>query len=240
MRSCGPFPLSLAVLLSGPALAGLNVRSFGFPEIVLERHGYWGTAPNDTCCEVRMVGWGPKGEPVVASSSWDQDQEAFRFSVEIHDPLKDQPEVILSESSFRDDESLPFGCKEGEDALGCFWRAREPRIRTALSRLKVSPTKGLRMVGLPPYEVDWVSRPSEGMPPMAFDVGVDGIRFHLPDTSLPGLHLLPLGMIHSSSPHSRWLVMRLDSWDRWDDGPIERGVRFLRLPEAERPMRTKR
>lgn len=184
-----------------------------------------------------MAGWGPNGEPVVLSSSWDQEQEAFRFSLEYHDPKKDVPEEIESTESFRDDDALPFACRQGESALKCFWNSREREIRRALARLKVKPVQDSKFLELPPYEVDWIRRPSADLPPMSLDVGSNGIVFHLPDTSMPGNHLLPLGMVRSSSPHARWLVMRLESWDRYDDGPIERGVRFLRMPEPERPVR---
>jgi len=217
-----------------------SIQAQTFPSAVLERHGYWGTQPNDTCCEVRLAGWGPKGEPVVLYSGWDQEQEAFRFALEIHDPAKDGPEEILSVSSFRDDDALPFKCREGQSALKCFWTAREAAIRAAFSKLKVKPVAGAKFLELPPYEVDWIRRPSSGEPPMAFDQGPRGIVFHLPDTSLPGMHLLPLGMIRSASPHARLMVMRLESWDHYDDGPIERGVRFLRMPEADRPQRLAR
>ena len=223
------------ILLPSIAAAGAS-----FPATVLERHGFWGTAPNDTCCEARLAGWGPKGQPVVLSSGWDQNQESFRFALDIHDPAKDEPEELLSQEAFRDDESLPFACRTKEPILRCLWKSKEAKIKAIFAKFKIRPASGAKYLGLPPYEVDWVQKPASNEPPMAFDQTPNGLVFHLPDTSLPGYHLLPLGMVRSTSPHARIMVMRLNSWDKYDDAPIERGVRFVAMPTSDPHPRRKR
>jgi len=225
---------SLLLGLGGMALGSAHAAPF--PSTILVRHGFDGTAPNDTCCESRLVGWGPKASPVVLSSGWVESEGAFRFALELHDPSGANPVELYSLRMFREDDSFPGGCPDSTDLLRCAWTVHASRIQRALSRAKVRLVGTAPLLALPPYTVEWTSDTVANLStPFSFDDSAGRLGFRIPDTSSPGLHLLPVGLLKTTTPHGRLLVLRLAHNDGWDDPLLDVGVRFLPLPEAAAP-----
>jgi len=207
-----------------------------FPSTLLVRHGFAGTAPNDTCCESRLVGWGPKASPVVLSSGWLDEEGAFRFAVELHDPSGPDPVELFSLRIFRSDDSLPGNCPDSTDLLRCVWTGHTTQIQRALSRARVKLAGTAPLLALPPYTVDWTSGPVADLDtPFSFDDSANQLVFRIPDTASPGLHLLPVGMLNTRAPHGRLIVLRLARHDAWDEPLQDVGVRFVPLPNAAAP-----
>jgi hypothetical protein len=212
-----------------------------YPPTVLVRHGFAGTAPNDTCCESRLVGWGPKASPVVLSSGWVDEEDAFRFAVEIHDPSGPDPVELFSLRIFRGDDSLPGSCPDSTDLLRCVWTSHATQIQRALSRAKVKLVGTAPLLALPPYTVEWTSDSvADRNTPLSFDDSANQLVFRIPDTASPGLHLLPMGILKTSLPHGRLIVLRLARHDAWDEPLQDVGVRFVPLPNAPAPGGTRK
>jgi|GEM_PF-1508405 hypothetical protein len=225
---------SLVLGLGGMALG--SARAAPFPSTVLVRHGFDGTAPNDTCCESRLVGWGPKASPVVLSSGWVEAEGAFRFALELHDPSGASPVELYSMRVFREDDSFPGVCPDSMDLLRCVWTGHASQIQRELARAKVKLVGTTPLLALPPYSVEWTSDTVANVStPFSFDDSAGRLVFRIPDTSSPGLHLLPVGLLKTTAPHGRLIVLRLAHNDGRDDPLLDVGVRFLPLPEAAAP-----
>lgn len=222
----------LCVGIAGMGLANASP----YPSTVLVRHGFAGVAPNDTCCESRLAGWGPNASPVVLSSGWIDDEDAFRFAVDLHDPSAVDPVELFSLRIFRGDDSLDGGCPDSTDLLRCVWIRHRAEIQRALSRAKVKLAGNTPLLALPPYLVQWTADPvGGGSAPFSFDDSAGQLVFHIPDTSSSGLHLLPVGVLKTTAPHGRLLVLRLASHANWAEPLQDVGVRFVPLAEAAAP-----
>jgi hypothetical protein len=206
-----------------------------YPSTLLVRHGFAGSEPNDTCCQSLLVGWGPNATPVVLSSGWIDDEQAIRYSVELHDLVFDLPVELYSLRIFQGDDSLPGGCRDSTNLLRCVWTGHSAEIQRALARAKVKLVGPVPLLALPPFTVQWMtdSVPQSGSAPFAFDDSAGHLQFRMPDTSSPGLHLLPVGVLKTRTPHGRLLVLRLARRDHWDEPMQDVGVRFARLPDAK-------
>jgi hypothetical protein len=224
-------------------LLGIGIVSVGlahaapYPSTLLVRHGFAGSEPNDTCCQSLLAGWGPNGSPVVLSSGWIDDEEAFRFSLELHDMVFDLPVELFSLRIYRGVDSLPGGCRDSTDLLRCVWNSHSAQIQKALVRAKVKLVGASPLYALPSFTVEWTEDAVSqgGSAPFAFDDSAGHLQFRMPDTSSPGLHLLPVGVLKTTTPHGRLLVLRLARRDHWDEPLQDVGVRFARLPQAAPP-----
>ena len=223
-------------------LLGIGIAAMGlthaspFPSTVLVRHGFAGTQPNDTCCESRLVGWDPKASPVVLSSGWVDDEDAFRFALDLHDLSGTDPVELFSQRIFRGDDSLDGGCPDSTELLRCVWSGHAIEIQRALSRAKVKLAGSPPLLALPPYTVQWTVDPvGGGSTPFSFDDSAGRLVFQIPDPSSSGLHLLPVGVLKTSTPHGRLLVLRLVTHANWAEPLQDVGVRFVPLPDAAAP-----
>jgi hypothetical protein len=221
-------------LVAGGVVAAATAATPAFPSTLLVRHGYDGAQPNDTCCGSFLAGWGPGGAPVTFSSSWVGDEDAFRYALEIHQPGEPQPKELFSVRFFRDDDSLPFACQGGGSLLACAWETNADRIRKAFARAKAQPSKEQSLLALPPYSMEWTNDPladGDGVPFSFSDSGGE-LRFRLVDTDAVALHLVPVALIKTRTPHGRLILLRLARREQPGESMQDLGVRFLRLPEA--------
>ena len=223
-------------------LLGIGIVSVGlahaspYPSTVLVRHGFAGTAPNDTCCESRLVGWGPNASPVVLSSGWVDDEDAVRYALDLYDPTTVDPVELYSIRIFRGDDSLEGGCPDSTELLRCVWSGHSAEIQRALARAKVKLAGSPPLLALPPHTEQWGFDPVPGgSTPFSFDDSAGQLIFHMPDTLSPGLHLLPVGILKTTFPHGRLLVLRLASHGRWDEPLQDVGVRFVPLNAVAAP-----
>lgn len=223
-------------------LLGIGIVAVGwahatpFPSTVLVRHGFAGTPPNDTCCESRLVGWGPNASPVVLSSGWVDDEDAVRYALDLYDPAAVDPVELYSLRIFRGDDSLEGGCPDSTELLRCVWSRHAAEIQRALSRAKVKPAGNAPLLALPPHTEQWGFDPVPGgSTPFSFDDSAGQLIFHMPDTLSPGLHLLPVGVLKTTFPHGRLLLLRLTNHGRWDEPLQDVGVRFVPLDEVPAP-----
>lgn len=224
-----------SILGIGIAAVGLAHAS-PFPSTVLVRHGFAGSSPNDTCCESRLAGWGPKASPVVLSSGWIDEEDAFRFALDLYDPSAVDPVELYSLRIFRGDDSIDGGCPDSTELLRCVWTAHAAEIQRALSRAKVKLAGNPPLLALPPYTVRWTPDPiAGGSTPFSFDDSGGHLVFQIPDTAGPGLHLLPVGVLKTSIPHGRLLVLRLAACANREEPLQDVGVRFVPLPDAAAP-----
>jgi len=207
-----------------------------FPSTVLVRHGFAGSPPNDTCCESRLVGWGPKASPVVLSSGWVDDEDAVRYALDLYDPMSVDPVELYSIRIFRGDDSLEGGCPDSTELLRCVWTGHAAEIQRALARAKVKLAGNPSLLAIPPHTEQWGVDPlSGGSAPFSFDDSAGRLIFHMSDTLSPGLHLLPVGVLKTTFPHGRLLVLRLASHGRWEEPLQDVGVRFVALNAVAAP-----
>ena len=219
----------------GIAAAGM-AQAAPYPSTVLVRHGFAGSSPNDTCCESRLVGWAPKASPVVLSSGWVDDEDAFRFALDLQDPSGVDPVELFSVRIFRGDDSLDGGCRDSTSLLRCVWANHGAEIQRALSRAKVKLAGNPPLLALPPYTVQWTSDPVDGgSTPFSLEDSAGQVVFQISDTSSAGLHLLPVGLLRTTTPHGRLLVLRLATHANWSEPLQDVGVRFVPFPDAASP-----
>jgi len=225
----------VSLLGIGIVVVGL-AHAAPYPSTVLVRHGFAGTAPNDTCCESRLVGWAPNSSPVVLSSGWVDDEDAFRYALDLYDPSAVDPVELFSLRIFRGDDSLDGGCADSTELLRCVWSGHASEILRALARAKVKPAGNPPLLAIPPYTVQWTADPVEGgSTPFSFDDSAGLLVFHIPDTSTSGLHLLPIGVLKTTFPHGRLLLLRLATHANWAEPLQDVGLRFVPLNPVAAP-----
>jgi len=228
-------------MAAGGAVAVAAVQPPAFPSTPLVRHGYDGTAPNDTCCGSFLAGWAPGGVPVTFTSSWLSDEGAFKYALELQQPGGTLPKELFSVRFFRDDDSLPFACGNGADLLSCSWKAYSEKIRLAFVRSKIQSAKEQPLLALPPFEFQWTSEAPADWNDVPFSLGDSAgvLRFCMVDTDAVALHLLPIGLLKVRSPHGRLLVFRLARRELAYESMQDMGVRFMRMPDPSAPRRTR-
>lgn len=239
VSSCrGPSFFALArILLVGFALAPASAWSgvYAFPSTILDRIGFEDLAgPNDTCCQTRLVGWNAEGQIATTSSEYLPDQGVFRFGVDFHDLVNDQPRELFGRKYFRADPEISGACARSKDLLRCLWKENQTQISQELRKVGIDQGIGRKLLPLPSHTIEWSMDPDRTgeSAPFSISDSAGKLVFHMVDTAAGGLHLVPFGMIGDKSAKRRWLVLRLARRELLDAPMTVLGIRFLRLDTA--------
>lgn len=223
-------------LWSGAVLAKGSYGVSAYPSTVLERHGVEGKPVDDTCCQTRLIGWNAEGQIATYSSVFLPEEDSYRFGVDLQDLVNDQPRELFSIRLFRGDDTLGGRCRRTKDPLRCVWNDNNGRINGALTRAGFRGVTGAKLLPLPPFEIRWTADGDpEGQGSAPFSMTDSGGRlvFQMPDTSTVGIHLVPAGVLHSTSPRARFLLLKMLRRDIRDDIMTDVGVRFVRWPDSQ-------
>lgn len=213
--------------------------SYAFPSTVLDRTGYAERAlPSDTCCQTRLVGWNAEGQLATLVAEHLPDRDVFRFAVDFHDLVTDEPRPLFERMYFRDDPAINGACARSRDLLRCLWTENAPEIRRELAKAGIREAGSRKLLPLPRHVLDWTHEAMRDQDqagesaPFSLSDSAGILTFHMVDTAAGGLHLMPLGMISEASVRKRWLVMRLCRRELLDAPMSILGLRFLRLDRA--------
>lgn len=239
----GPF-CTLALLVWAPAWAAKPkprpqpariAPPLPFPTTDIHRSGYNSVPPDEICCRDRLIGWTASGNVATLASSYSPDGERFRYAIELHDPAFLEPEELFAIEFFLADDLRPEGCKSASDPLRCIWNLHRREIQATLKMHGVSQSE-IRMKNPPAFEVQIVTEPL--WDPLGESVGLTVLDsagklvVQMADTSLPGLHLWPIGSIVRNRPTPvRDLVMRAFRKSSQGTATQDMGIRLLRLDD---------
>lgn len=206
--------------------------AYAFPSTILDRIGFEDlSGPNDTCCQTRLVGWNAEGQIATATSEYLPDQGVFRFGVDFHDLVNDQPRELFGRKYFRADPEITGACAKSKDLLRCLWKENQTQISQELRNAGITQGIGRKLLPLPRHSIEWSMDPDRTgeSAPFSISDSAEKLVFHMVDTAAGGLHLVPFGMIGDKSAKRRWLVLRLSRRELLDAPMTVLGIRFLRL-----------
>lgn len=209
--------------------------SYAYPSTVLDRMGFEDLpGPNDTCCQSRLVGWNGEGQIATAVSEYLPDQGMFRFGVDFHDLLNDEPRPLFERKFFRADPFIEGACARSKDLLRCLWKENQAEISRELAKAGIRETFGQKVLPLPKHVIEWTAYADQSAESAPFSISDSAQRlvFHMVDSAAGGLHLIPYGMLGDRSTKKRWLVLRLSRRELLDAPMTVLGVRFMKLDLA--------
>ncbi|MBK9576869.1 MAG: hypothetical protein IPK50_03210 [Fibrobacterota bacterium] len=221
-------------LLCGLALAGATswAGAYAFPSTVLDRTGFEDLAkPNDTCCQTRLVGWNAEGQIATTTAEYLPEQGMFRFGVDFHDLLNDQPRGLFERKYFRADPIIEGACAKSKDLLRCLWKENQAEIAKELASAGINQGFGQKLLPLPRHTIEWTADAdlSGESAPFSISDSAQRLVFHMVDSAAGGLHLVPYGMLGDRAGKRRWLVLRLSRRELLDAPMTVLGIRFLKL-----------
>ncbi|HNY30132.1 MAG TPA: hypothetical protein PKO15_04515 [Fibrobacteria bacterium] len=209
--------------------------SFAYPSTVLDRMAFEDLPrPNDTCCQTRLVGWNADGQVATAVSEYLPEQGMFRFAVDFHDLLNDEPRPLFERKFFRADPFIEGACARSKDLLRCLWKENHAEISRELAKVGIRQTMGQKLLPLPRHTIEWTAYPDRSAESTPFSISDSAQRlvFHMVDSAAGGLHLVPYGMLGDRSTKKRWLVLRLSRRELLDAPMTVLGIRFMKLDFA--------